>query len=141
MRLVEQRNPGNSGSRIEPEGPERHEAVVRLLCGHCRRGLGKVFGTVEGGIRSIYGPNEGSMPYARSALAAGYRPPTDYTPSLQQVLDWTAGRLLFRCHQRCPGSGDHPVRRDKLDAAFRQKAALPRKRDRVIVLPVDLGKV
>lgn len=139
MTHVTQREPSDGWEWVDTTRPQRHEAVVRLVCGHCRRGLGRVFGTVDGGIRHIScGPNEGTMPYTRIDLAAGYRPPTNYTPTLRQVLDWTAHRKVFRCHRQCPGSGSHPALMDKLDAAFRAAASRPRRRDRVIVLPDDL---
>jgi hypothetical protein len=122
---------------LPPPAPQRGEAVVRLRCGRCNRVLGEVWGTAADGIRQMSGHEDGSesRPHTRFQRRAGKAVSSS---SLRERLRSAAARVRYRCKdRRCPG--DYPVRRDKLDAAFRRVVtASALRRDRVIVLPVDL---
>ena len=88
-----------------------NDTSVRLRCGKCARVLAEVFGTVDQPGTWADGQHTG--------VVVGYG----------RAYRWT-----------CRCGSDHPVRAEKLTAAYRQVAALPAKRDRVVVLPDDLPR-
>jgi hypothetical protein len=86
--------------------------TVRLCCGRCER-------------KRVIGELYGSDPDT---------PTTYWSPQASGALPHYGRAVYWRC--RC--GSEHPIRAEKLRAAFSQAAARPRKRDRVIVLPQDV---
>jgi hypothetical protein len=99
----------------------RYPVVVRLRCGRCDRIVGECYGDAETMLSACWSESGGTVEGFEVGHFVGF-----------------GTRAALRC--RCPCGADYPLSGGKLAAAFATKAAAAAKRDRVIVLPADLGR-